>query len=67
VNGNTTLEEEIRERIAKGNKTFCANKTVVKSKLVSRKPKLKLYWSVIRPIVVYGCETREDNEWYLEN
>ena len=20
-------------------------------------PKLKLYWSVIRPIVVYGCET----------
>jgi hypothetical protein len=24
---------------------------------VSRKSKLKLYWSVIRPIVVYGCET----------
>jgi len=28
-----------------------------KSKLVSRKSKLKLYWSVIRPIVVYSCET----------
>jgi hypothetical protein len=28
---------------------------------VSRKSKLKLYWSVIRPIVVYGCET-----WVLE-
>jgi hypothetical protein len=25
--------------------------------MVSRKSKLKLYWSVIRPIVVYGCET----------
>jgi hypothetical protein len=24
---------------------------------VFRKSKLKLYWSVIRPIVVYGCET----------
>jgi len=24
---------------------------------MSRKFKLKLYWSVIRPIVVYGCET----------
>jgi len=24
---------------------------------VSRKSKLKLYWSVIRPVVVYGCET----------
>jgi hypothetical protein len=30
---------------------------VFTSKLVSRKSKLKLYWSVIRPIVVYGCET----------
>jgi hypothetical protein len=24
---------------------------------VSRKSILKLYWSVFRPIVVYGCET----------
>jgi hypothetical protein len=24
---------------------------------VSKKSKLKLYWSVIRPVVVYGCET----------
>ena len=24
---------------------------------MSRKSKLKLYWSVIRPIAVYGCET----------
>jgi hypothetical protein len=57
VNGNNTMEEEIRERIVKGNKAFYANKTLFKSKLVSRKSKLKLYWSVIRPIVVYGCET----------
>jgi len=24
---------------------------------VSRRSKLKLYWTVIRPVVVYGCET----------
>jgi len=52
-----TLEEEIRERIAEGNKAFYANKALFKSNLVSRKSKLKLYWSVIRPTVVYGCET----------
>jgi hypothetical protein len=57
VNGSNTLEEEVRERIFKGNKAFYANKTLFKSKLVSRKSKLKLYWSVIKPIVVYGCET----------
>jgi hypothetical protein len=28
VNGNNTLEEEIRERIGKGNKAFYANKTL---------------------------------------
>jgi len=61
VSANNTLEEEIRERIAKGIKAFCANKTLFKSNLVSRKSKLKLYWSVVRPIVVYGCET-----WVLE-
>jgi len=57
VNGNNTLEEEIRERIVKGYKAFYANRALFKSKLVSRKSKLKLYWSVIRPVVVYGCET----------
>ena len=52
------MEEEIRERIAEGNKAFYANKTLFKSNLVPRKSILKLYWSVIRPfIVVYGCET----------
>jgi hypothetical protein len=43
VNGNNTLEEEIRERIVKGNKALHANRALFKSKLVSRKSKLKLY------------------------
>jgi hypothetical protein len=37
VNGNNTVEGEIRERIVKGNKAFYANRTPFKSKLVSRK------------------------------
>jgi hypothetical protein len=57
VNGNNTLDEEIRERIVKGNKAFYANRILFKRNLVSRKSKLKLYWSVIRPIVFYSCET----------
>jgi hypothetical protein len=57
VNGNNTLEEEIRERTVKGNKAFYTNRALFKSKLVSRKSKLKLYWSVFRPVVVQGCET----------
>ena len=53
VNGNNRE----RERIVKGNKAFCANRALFKSNLVSRKSKLKLYWSVIRPTVVYSCKT----------
>jgi len=40
VNGSNTLEEEIRERIVKGNKAFQANKTLFKSNLMCRKSKL---------------------------
>jgi len=31
VNGNRTIEEEIRERIARGNKEFYANKLFLKA------------------------------------
>jgi hypothetical protein len=57
ANENNTLEEEIRKRNAKGNKAFYAYKTLFTSKLLTRKSKPKFYWSVIKPIVVYGCET----------
>ena len=34
-----------------------ADKALFQSKLVSGRSKLKLYQTVIRPVVVYGCET----------
>jgi wobble nucleotide-excising tRNase len=66
VNENNTLEEVIRKGIAKGNKAFCAYKTLFTSKLVSRKSKLKFYWSVIRPIVGYGWETWVHKEGIIQ-
>jgi hypothetical protein len=39
------------------NKAFYANKALFQSKLLSRRSKLKLHQTVIRPVVVYGCET----------
>jgi hypothetical protein len=57
VSTDCTVEEEIKERIALGNKAFFANKKMFQSKLTFKKAKLKLYLSVIRPAVTYACET----------
>jgi len=57
VNSDNSTEEEIQYRITLGNKAYYANQCFFKSRLVSKKSKLKLYWSNIRPIVTYVCET----------
>jgi len=56
VNSDNSIGEEIRNRITLGNKSYHANQFLFKSSLVSKKLKMKLYWSIIRPIVTYACE-----------
>jgi len=56
VNSGNSIEEEFQYRITLGNKAYYANQCFFKSRLVSKKSKLKLYWSIIRPIVTYACE-----------
>ena len=57
VNTDSTLEEEIKERAALGNKAFFANKNIFQSKLISKNAKLKLYFTAIRPVATCACET----------
>jgi hypothetical protein len=40
-----------------GTKAYYGNQCFIKSRLVSKKSKLKLYWSIIIPIITYTCET----------
>ena len=57
VNSDDSIEEEIQNRITLRNKAYYANHFLFKSRSVSKKLKMKLYWSVIRLIVTYACET----------
>jgi hypothetical protein len=57
VNSDNSIEGEIQQRITLGSKAYYANKFLFKSRLVSKKSKVKLYWSIIRPKVTYAFAT----------
>jgi hypothetical protein len=57
VNGNNSIEEEIKERMFLGNKAYYANRALFKSKLLSKNSKLKIYWTSFRPVITYAFET----------
>jgi hypothetical protein len=57
VNSDNSIEEEIQNRIKLGNIAYYDNQFLFKSRLISKKLKMKLYRSIIRPTATYGCET----------
>jgi hypothetical protein len=57
VNGTNSMEEESKGRITLGNKAYYSNKKIFKSKLLSKKAKLKLYRIIIRPVITNASET----------
>ena len=40
-----------------GNKAYYANRQLVNSSLISRKSKLQIYHTLVRPVVTYGSES----------
>ena len=57
ANTDNSVEEEIKERIAAGNRAFHIHEKLFTSNLISRNVKLQLYNTLIRPTVIYSPET----------
>jgi hypothetical protein len=57
LNADNKMNIEIAERIAKGNKAYCANAKLIKSKFVKRNTKTKIYKTALRPVITYSSET----------
>ena len=62
MNNNKPIEEEIQNRITHGNKAYYGNQFLFKIRLVSKKLKMKLYWSIVRPTATRACDTGASKE-----
>jgi hypothetical protein len=50
-------EPEIDKRMSKGSKAMGSLNRMITSREISREAKIRIYRTVVRPAVVYGCET----------
>ena len=57
LNADNKINIEIAKRMAKGNKAYYANAKLIKSKFLKRNTKMKIYKTIIRPVVTYSSET----------
>jgi len=51
------IQEEIKSRLKLGNACYHSVHNLLSSSLLSKNLKIKIYRTVILPVVVYGCET----------
>jgi len=55
-----SIPEEIKSRLGLGNACYHSVQNLLSSSLLSKKLKIKIYRTIILPVVLYGCET-----WWL--
>jgi hypothetical protein len=51
------MHKEIRSRLNSGNACYHSVQSLLSSRLLSRNVKVKIYKTIILPVVLYGCET----------
>jgi hypothetical protein len=51
------MNEEIKSRLNSGNACYHSVQSLLSSRLLSRNVKVKIYKTIIIPVVLYGCET----------
>jgi len=52
-----SIQEDIKSRLKSGNGCYHSVQNLLSSSLLSKKLKIKIYRTIILPIVLYGCET----------
>jgi len=52
-----SIAEEIKSRLRSGNACYYSVQNLLSSRLLSKNLKIKIYRTIILPVVLYGCET----------
>jgi hypothetical protein len=51
------IQEEIKRRLNSGNACYHSVQNLLSSRLLSKNLKIRIYKTIILPVVLYGCET----------
>jgi len=57
LTNQNSIAEEIKSRLRSGNACYHSVQNLLSSRLPSKNLKIKIYRTVILPVVLYGCET----------
>jgi hypothetical protein len=57
VTNQNLIEEEIKRRLNSGNACYHSVQSLLSSRLLSENFKIRIYKTIILPVVLYGCET----------
>ena len=58
LTNQNSVQEEIKSRLKSGNTCCHSVQNLLSSRLLSKNVKIKIYETIILPVVFYGCETR---------
>ena len=57
LTNQNSIQEEIKSRLKSGNVCYNSVQNLLSSSLLSKNLKIKIYRTIILPVVLYGCET----------
>ena len=56
LTNQNSIAEEIKSRLRSGNACYHSVQNLLSSRLLSKNLKIKIYRTIILPVVLYGCE-----------
>jgi hypothetical protein len=57
VTNQNLIQEEIKRRLNSGSACYHSVQNLLSSRLLSKNMKVKIYKTIILPVILYGCET----------